>query len=320
MNAPALIRARWAIATALLLAGGPARAQFDLGFDFSTAGSGGFQFLKIGVGAREVALGEAAAALTNDAHAVFWNVGALPLIEGQEAAFTHTEWLAGSRADAVVLAVPVGAYAVGLNVMQFGIEGFEETTVAAPDGTGRTVEAGDLLVGLAAARRFTDRLTIGAQVKYVRETLDQDAFQNVLFDVGTVYYTGFRDLRLAFTLQHFGPDVSGLREDFRTPLLFRIATADDLVDTENVRVSTAIELVHPTDNDEWVNGGVEALLLDVLALRAGYRIGVEEGRLAFGAGVRPPRVGGLRLRADYAYAGFGDVFGATHRFSIALTR
>lgn len=312
--------ARWCALAVLLLAAVPAQAQYDLGFDFSTAGSAGFQSLKIGMGAREIALGEAAAALTNDANAVFWNVGALPLIEGPQAAFTHVDWLAGSSADGVVVAAPIGPYAVGLSVMHFGIESFEETTVLNPDGTGRTVGAGDLTVGLAAARRFTDRLTIGVQAKYVRETLDQDAFSNVLFDVGTVYYTGFRDLRLAFTLQHFGPDVQGLRQDFRTPLLFRVAVADELVATENVRVSSAVELVHPTDNNEWVNGGIETVLLDVLALRAGYRFGVEEGRFSLGAGVEPPSIGGLRVRADYAYSSYGDVFGPTHRFTVGLSR
>lgn len=313
-------RACRALVAALLLVAAPARAQFDLGFDFSTAGSGGFQFLKIGMGAREAALGEAAAALTDDASAVFWNVGALPMIEGPTASFGHADWLAGSTADALVVAAPVGSYALALSALRFGLQPFEETTVLEPDGTGRMAEAGDLLVGFAASKRFTDRLTIGVQAKYVRERLDQDAYSDVLFDVGTVYYTGFRDLRLAFTLQHFGPDAQGLRQDFRTPLLFRVAVADDLIDTASLRVSSAVELVHPTDNNEWVNWGVESVLLDVLALRAGYRLGVEEGQLTFGAGVRPPAVGGLAIRADYAYARFGDVFGATHRFTVGLSR
>jgi hypothetical protein len=296
-----------------------ASAQIDQGFDFERSGSAGFQFLKIGLGARESALGEAAAALTHDATAVFWNVGALPLAEGRQASFSHNEWLVGSSLDALVLSTPLGAYSVGLSVARFGIEAFEETTVLEPDGTGRMVEAGDFMVGLAGARRFTDRLTIGAQAKYVRETLDDEAFSNVLFDVGALYYTGFRDLRLGFTLQHFGPDVQGLRQDFRTPLLFRVALADELFDVSNVRVQTAVELVHPTDNEEWVQGGIEATLLDVLAVRGGYRLGVDEGSWSVGAGVAPPRVGGIGLSADYAYIPFGDLLGDTHRFTVTIS-
>lgn len=294
------------------------QAQIDQGFDFEKSGSGGFQFLKIALGARESALGEAASALTNDANAVFWNVGALPLAGERQVAFTHNEWIVNSSLDAVVVATPLGPYAFGLSIVRFGIESFEETTVLEPEGTGRMIDAGDFMVGLTAARRFTDRLTLGVQAKYVVESLDDDSFSNVLFDVGALYYTGFRQLRLAFTLQHFGPDVQGLRQDFRTPLLFRVAAADDLVSFADVRVSGAVELVHPTDNNEWVNGGIEAVVLDVLALRTGYRLSVDEGAWSFGGGVTPPRVQGVALRADYAYVPFGDLLGATHRFTVSL--
>jgi len=294
-------------------------AQIDYGFDFTKAGSAGFQSLKIGIGARETALGEAAAAITNDANALFWNVGALPLAEGPQVAFTHNQWLAGSSLDAVAALSHLGSYTLGVSVLHFGIESFEETTVVEPDGTGRMVNAGDFVVGLAAAKRFTDKLTIGFQAKYLYEDLDQDSYGNVLFDVGTLYYTGFRNLRLAFTLQHFGPNVQGLRDDFRMPLLFRVAVADELIQTRAVTVTSAVELVHPTDNNEWVNFGLETVLVDILAIRGGYRANVDEGEFSIGAGIHPV-LAGFRLAADYAYADFGSVFGGMHRFTVGLAR
>ncbi|MGA7303510.1 MAG: PorV/PorQ family protein [Rhodothermales bacterium] len=297
----------------------PARGQIDYGFDFTKAGSAGFQSLKIGVGAREVALGEAAGAITNDANALFWNVGALPIAEGPQVAFTHNQWLANSSLDAVAALSHLGSYTFGLSLLHFGIQSFEETTVTEPDGTGRMVDAGDFVVGLAAAKRFTDKLTIGFQAKYLYEDLDQDHYGNVLFDVGTLYYTGFRNLRLAFTLQHFGPNVQGLRDDFRMPLLFRISAADELVQSRSLTVTSAVELVHPTDNNEWVNFGLEAVLVDILAVRGGYRANVDEGEFSIGAGIHPA-LAGFRLAADYAYADFGNVFGGMHRFTVGLAR
>ncbi|MXY08649.1 MAG: PorV/PorQ family protein [Rhodothermaceae bacterium] len=305
---------------ALLLTAFPAQAQSDYGFDFEKTGSAGFQALKIGIGARESALGEAASSLTNDANAVFWNVGALPLVSGPTVYLTHNEWLVNSRVDALVAAVPVNSYTFGLSVMNFGIESYEETTATDPEGTGRQVSAGDLMVGLAAARRFTDRLTIGLQVKYVREQLDQDVFSNVLFDVGTLYFTGFRQMRLAFTIQHFGASVSGLRESFRMPLLFRMSVADDLVDTDAFRLSSSFELVHPTDNNEWVNWGIETVFLDMLSLRAGYRFQVDEGDFSLGAGLALQQIAIFRLNLDYAYVPFGDLLGVTHRITLGLSR
>jgi hypothetical protein len=294
-------------------------AQLDYGFDFTKAGSAGFQSLKIGVGAREIAMGEAASAVSNDANAVFWNVGALPLMEGTQIVVSHNEWLVDSRVDAAVVATHVGSYSFGLTVFNFAIKEFEETTVIEPLGTGRMVKAGDFMVGLAAAKRFTDKLTIGAQVKYLNESLDDDAYSNVLLDVGTVYFTGFRQLRLAFTLQHFGPEVDGLRgQDFRMPLVFRVSAADELVTSDQLRLTGTVELVHPTDNNEWVNFGAEVLFVDVLAFRAGYRSNVDHGAFSIGGGLQP-KLSGLRLRADYAYAEFGPVFGATHRLTVGLS-
>ena len=42
----------------------------------------GMQFLKIGVGARAVAMGEACTVSLNDLSSVFWNPGALALVKG----------------------------------------------------------------------------------------------------------------------------------------------------------------------------------------------------------------------------------------------
>ena len=302
-----------------LLAPTPAQAQIDYGFEFTKAGSAGFQSLKIGMGAREIAMGEAGSAVTSDANAVFWNVGALPLMEDSQVMLSHNEWLVNSRVEAAVVATHLGSYTFALTVFNFAIEDFEETTVTAPDGTGRMVSAGDMMLGLAAAKRFTDRLTIGVQTKFLYESLDDDSYSNLLFDVGTVYYTGFHQLRLAFTLQHFGPEVDGLRgQDFRMPLAFRVSAADELIETDQLRFTGTIELVHPTDNNEWVNFGAEATLVDVLAIRAGYRSNVDHGSVTFGGGLRP-NLSGLGLFADYAYADFGAVFGATHRLTVGLS-
>lgn len=294
-------------------------AQVDFGFDFTKAGSAGFQSLKIGVGAREIAMGEAGSAVTHDANAVFWNVGALPLIKGPQVMLSHNEWLVGSRVDAAVVATHLGAYTLGLTVFNFAIEEFEETSVASPTGTGRMVQAGDFMVGLAAARRFTDKLTIGIQAKYLYESLDDDSYSNILIDVGTLYFTGFRQLRLAFALNHFGPEVNGLRgQDFRMPLVFRVSAADELLVSDQLRLTGTVELVHPTDNDEWVNFGAETVFLDLLAVRAGYRTNVNHGAFSFGGGLRP-ELAGMTLFADYAYARFGSVFGATHRITVGLS-
>lgn len=331
MMVPARFHSLSLVALALLLGGQSATAQLDYGFDFSKSGTAGMQFLKIAVGARSAGLGEAATTLVQSVDAVYWNTGGLGYVDRPQISVSHIDWLAGSRHDAVALGFPVGRLVVGLSAVQFAIQEFEETTVEDPQGTGRMVQAGDLMLGLAVSTRISDRLSVGGQVKFNRETLDQDSYGNLLFDIGTLYFTGFRDLRLGFSLQHFGPDAridienleTGESEPgmaFRMPLIFRVGVGDNLIATEHHRLTTAIDLVHPTDNREWMNWGLEYEFMRTLTVRTGYRFNVDEGRFAVGFGIRPPLKGLGNLAFDFAYVDHGEIFGPRQRISIRFGR
>jgi hypothetical protein len=293
--------------------------QYNYGFDFAKTGSGGLQFLKIGVGARESAMGEAVAGDVRDVNAVFWNPAGLAHTNHYQALFSQNNWLVNSKQSAVALAIPFKTFTVAISALSFAIEDFEETTVTQPDGTGRMVSAGDVMFGIAAARMFTDHLSIGGQIKYVNEKLDDYSLNNVLFDVGALYYTGFRHLRLAFALQHFGPDMELVDQEYRTPLLFRINATDELFETKEMALTAAVELVHATDHVEVVNLGSELKLHDLLFLRGGYRFNTDEGKLACGFGLLTPAMAGLTLKVDYAFVKSEIVFADIHRFSMGLS-
>lgn len=293
-------------------------SQLDYGFDFSKSGTAGLQFLKIGAGAKETAMGEAVSSLVNDANAVFWNASGIAFVENYEVAFSHNSWLANSKHNSAVFAFPFASFVFAVSAASFQINEFEETTALMPDGTGRIVSAGDYVFGLAAARRFTDRLSIGLQVKYVHEKLDDYSINNILFDVGAIYATGFRDLTLGFSLQHFGPDMRLLNQDFRTPLLFRLSASDKQIIDDDFSITAAAELVHPTDNIEWVNMGLEFQLLKYIAIRGGHRINVDEGKWSFGLGLIPPLISGFSSRIDYAVILSENVFDNVQRLSVKI--
>ncbi|MDZ7337448.1 MAG: PorV/PorQ family protein [candidate division KSB1 bacterium] len=293
-------------------------AQWDYGFEFTKAGSAGLQFLKIGLGGRETAMGDAGLATVRGVNAIHWNPAGIAYVEKAEAGFTHRTWLLDIRLSAAAAAVSwrhVGVF--GISVVHMGIPEFEETTVLAQDGTGRMVHAGDLAVGLALARRFTNKLSLGGQVRYVREELDRDSFSNVLLDFGAIYETGFRHLRLSVAAQHFGPDIKFLRDKFRMPLLFRIGLADDLFHTRANQLTVAVDLLHPTDNRERVNVGLEYGFMETLFVRGGYRGNSDLGAWSFGAGVRH-ELFGVAGSLDYSYADYGPIMGGVNTFSFTF--
>ncbi|MGB5847159.1 MAG: PorV/PorQ family protein, partial [Ignavibacteriaceae bacterium] len=279
-------------------------AQFDFGFDFSKAGSAGLQSLKIESGARERSLGGAVSSIVNDANAIFWNVAGIGHVKAFQLFASHSNWLVDSKHITFAAAYPVGPVVVGLSVMSMQINDFEETTALDPQGTGRMVSAGDIAIGIGVARQFTDKLFIGGQIKYVKETLDDKSFDNFLFDIGTIYNTGWRNLRLGFALQHFGPDMKFINKTVRTPLLFRMSAADDIISSDNFLATLMIELVHPTDNNEWLNIGSEFVLVNALSLRAGYRFNNDEGNFSAGAGVHSPVLGLSNIKVDYAFTSY----------------
>lgn len=294
-------------------------AQFNFGFDFSKAGSAGLQSLKIESGARERALGGAVVSLVNNANAIFWNVAGIGYVNNFQVFASHSNWLVDSRHITLAAAYPVGPVVIGLSVMSMQINDFEETTVILPQGTGRMVSAGDLSIGIGVARQFTDKLYIGGQIKYVREKLDDESFDNFLFDIGTIYHTGWRHLRLGFALQHFGPDMKFLNKTFRTPLLFRVGAADDIINSENLLATLSVELVHPTDNNEWFNAGAEFVFLKIFSLRGGYRFNNDNGKFSTGVGVNSSVLGISNITVDYAFTSYANVFEDIHTITVGAS-
>jgi hypothetical protein len=79
-------------------------------------------------------------------------------------------------------------------------------------------------------------------------------------------------------------------------------------------IQVAAELHHPNDNSENIRLGLEYAWMNLLSVRAGYKIGVKDASMpTFGMGIRT-RVGRHPLRIDYAadphpYLGFAQQIG-----------
>jgi hypothetical protein len=99
-----------------------------------------------------------------------------------------------------------------------------------------------------------------------------------------------------------------LNQDSRTPLLFRLSASDKFVLNEDFSLTGAAELVHPTDNVEWVNMGLEMQVLKYIALRGGHRLNVDEGKWSLGLGFIPPVLGGFSTRVDYSFHACRECF------------
>ncbi len=299
------------------------------------AGISAAQFLKIGVGGRASAMGDAFVAVGNDASALYWNPAALVQFGDNQVIFSHNSWLVDVKhnfAGGVYHITPDDAVGVSLTMLSAG--DMKVTTEFAPFGTGEYFTFSDLAVSLSYSRKMTDKFSFGATVKYMEETLDKLKMRGVLLDFGTYYWTGLGSTRFAVAFSNFGnqlaPDgdvvlVGGRKnsnwQEFSPPTMFRLGFAFEPYETEHHKVTTSIQLNHPNDNSENLSLGAEYTFKEPATglsflLRGGYKINVEEQNYSFGAGLNLP-ISMARFTFDYALVNF-ERLGAVHRLSIIL--
>ncbi|HEX3072183.1 MAG TPA: hypothetical protein VHP30_01095, partial [Ignavibacteriales bacterium] len=83
-----------------------------------------------------------------------------------------------------------------------------------------------------------------------------------------------------------------------------------------VKTRAGIDAVHPNDNKERVNSGLEISFYDRLYLRGGYKYNYDDEDITAGAGVNIP-FNSTIVRFDYAY-GMYDLLPDSHRISLGV--
>ena len=316
----------------------PAHAQFTFGDQRVGTSSG--TFLRIGLGARAVGLGEAFVAVANDPSAIYWNPAGLASMQRSEVLLSHTEWPADIRYEHLVYVMPVrklgGSVGFQLGVLAAEIQ---ETTELAPFGTGRSFYYSDLVAGVAYARRWTDKLLVGVGFKYMHEDLGTDVggprTQAFLVDIGSIYYLGLGSVRIATALSNFGselqpkdpnsgdgswssPVTGEVRsyDGFDPPLMFRYGVAFEPIERANHRLTASIEANQPADDSQVFKVGFEWAWQRRMALRSGYNFNADELKLSAGAGLFA-EIGQTKANVDYAFTD-GGVLGSVHRLSLGV--
>jgi len=299
----------------------------------------GLKFLSVSVGAHGAGMGDAFSAVANNAEAMFWNPAGMAYINKWNISGGYNQWIAGIKHQYTGLAYNTGNIGVlGVNLIwvDYGTAYGTRRSEADPRGY---IETGPfspsaLSAGFTYSRQVSDRFSFGVNVKYVHqdlgtsyigtgetteefkeETKEINAFA---FDFGTLYYIGFKDLRIAMCAKNVSAEYQYETEAFSLPLTLRIGIAMDLLKAFSINTKSslilAIDAIHPRDYQERVHFGMEYSFYNMIALRAGYKFNYDEDNLSFGVGLKEKRTG---IKVDYAYNPFGD-FDAVHRISVGV--
>ena len=294
------------------------------------AGISSLQFLKIGVGGRASAMGDAFIAIADDASALYWNPAGLVFAKQNEVMFSHNSWVADISQEYLAAFYKFSDNdAVGISLTFLQMDDMKVTNEVNPFGTGQYFSYGDVALTLTYSKKMTNQFSFGGSIRYVEETLDVLKMRGVMIDLGTMYWTGLGTTRFAVTITNFGNELApdgevklwgdrtvSVWQSFSPPTMFRIGFAFEPWQTERNRITASIQLNHPNDNSENVSLGAEYSYNEILNIRGGYKINSDEQSFSAGAGVKLP-LGIANVAVDYAFAQFSRL-GATHRFSIIL--
>ena len=181
------------------------RAQLFPTLGGQRAGISTAQFLKIGVGGRATAMGDAFVAVANDVSSLYWNPAGLVLSKKNEVMFSHNNWVVDIGHEFLGASYHLSSNdAVGIALSALHMEDMKVTTEVNPFGTGEYFSFGDFSIAATYSRRMTEQFSFGATVRYFEETLDKLKMRGILVDLGTFYWTGLGTTRFAVTITNFG--------------------------------------------------------------------------------------------------------------------
>jgi len=282
-------------------------------------------------------MGEAYVTQATDITALYWNPAGLGVIPKSQFLVNHYDYIADLNFDysGIVLKLPrLGA--VGFHITYLSSPDIERTTLLQQEGTGEKVSAASYAVALSYGKALTDRFSIGFSAKYVQERIWHSVARGAALDFGTMFRTdAFNGLTIVAVLTNYGTDMRMMGRDqdivydpdpdaegnngtipakyttdwWALPLNFRFGLATELIQTDFLTLAMEVDALHPSNNYESIDIGIEATILKTLFLRGGFSSLLQKDSiegLSLGGGVKIP-LGRGSVLIDYGYRDFGHL-------------
>ena len=278
------------------------------------AGSKGLSFLKIGLGARAGALGEAYVALANDATAPLWNPAGLNHADGSDVLFVHNQWFQDIRSEFVGTALNFGKDGFGFGFLMNTVGEIENRAPETGQLVG-TFSAYDVAFVGAYARRIRDRLSLGLTLKFLYEKMHVYSTSGFALDLGLRASPWIENLSLGAAVQNIGKMGALRDEDIPLPFTVKAGLAYTVeAHPFDGHLLLTADVNKASDYGTTFHTGLEYSLNRRIALRGGHQWGRDER--SFSAGI------GLAFnmyRLDYAYTPFDYDLGDTHRLTFGIS-
>lgn len=286
-------------------------------------GNGGYagSYLRLGLGARGIAMGNAQVATAGHGFGFFYNPSALPYLENLSANFSYSFLSLDRRFYFVGLSTPIKPDA-GLSVgwIYSGVG-----DIMSYDSRG--VQTGEINHGLHGiffsfgVQVIANRLSIGVNGKYLLEKLsdEEGSFdytgKGAGADVGAMFRVNswislgamIKDVNSKLKSNTNNIFERGITRDNSFPVSYRVGTY----------LRTPLQWARVAYDFEWSSAGEEKnhLGLELVVPGAAGRIGYDNNHLTFGAGVEISTPFGVNALLDYAFVNSVIDEGVSHVFT-----
>ncbi len=254
-------------------------------------------------GARSVGFGGAFVAAMNEPMGVLWNPAGLAMLYQNEVHVEMTRLFENTTVNGVSFAVPARRIpSFGITLVSLSSGEFERTNeLNEPLGT---FQEGELAMLLTASKAVSPRLSLGANFKVARQTLEEFDAAGFGVDLGAMADLS-QHVRVGVSLLNVGGPSLQLRQESETfPVEVRGGLALRVL---GGRGTLAAEIDQRSGPGATMHAGSEFWVHPTMALRLGYDVTYVTGGFSY----RMPS--GVRL--DYGVA--DHELGMTHRFGIS---
>ena len=286
----------------------------------SAQGEGGLAgaFLRMGLGARAIAMGGAQTAVADDGFAAFYNPAGLPFLNKKHFSTTYSLLSLDRKIQYISYSQSLKPQAgFSLFWLSAGTDKIDGRDLSG----NRTFELSESVnvFGLSFANRFHEKVSIGLTVKVIRHNLDlvsdDLSADDLFFDMGLMVLP-LKDLTVAIQLKDLN---GGLSWDTQNIFTRGTTSVDSIPYTVNLGASYILNdifLISTTLEfnqllQEKFRLGVEYHGNDLYTLR----VGTNDDRIAFGGGLFYSVSDNLETEINYAFQQEFSGEGGTHLFS-----
>ncbi len=284
-------------------------------------GNGGYAgaYLRLGLGARAIAMGNAQVATADHGFGFYYNPAALPYLEKLSANFSYSFLSLDRRFAYVGLSTPIkpqAGFSIGWIFSGVGdIKSFDSHGVE----TGKVDHGQHAIYFSFGSMVIPDRLSVGVSAKYLRETLSDPDFdytgKGFSVDLGAMFRVN-NDLSLGFQVK----DINGKLKSNTNNIFDRGIDRDNAFPVSSrlgFYYISPVRWARVAYDFEWSTAGEEKnhIGLEFTIPGVAGRIGYDNDHLTFGGGLVIDQYSRVKAVLNYAFVASVVDEGASHIFT-----